>query len=173
MKTKTPSLASLLKPHKLYYLNEAITEKNFPRPKVIQTEGAKVIKLGKWTSSEDCLKLIKDAGCRPANIYELASYIPKMEKGQWLIGFGSEWTDDAGYHRVPHLYRNSDGDLRFRLGSFASDWRGGLGLLCFCDENLDTEVLSPESDTLNLESRLMKLERFREKVIELIPSIAE
>ena len=36
-----------------------------------------------------------------------------------------------GYHRVPSVNRNSDGDFKFNLGNFENDWNDDNCLLCF------------------------------------------
>ena len=37
-----------------------------------------------------------------------------------------------GYHRVPNVNRNSDGDFDFNLGNFEKPWNDGYVLLTFC-----------------------------------------
>ena len=37
-----------------------------------------------------------------------------------------------GNHRVPNVFRNSDGDWKFNLGYFENDWNDDNCLLCFC-----------------------------------------
>ena len=37
-----------------------------------------------------------------------------------------------GYHRVPNMNRNSDGDFKFNLDNFENDWNDNYVLLAFC-----------------------------------------
>ena len=37
-----------------------------------------------------------------------------------------------GYHRVPNVNRNSDGDFKFNLDNFENDWNDNYVLLAFC-----------------------------------------
>ena len=40
-----------------------------------------------------------------------------------------------GYHRVPNVNANSDGDFKFNLGNFEKVWNDDNTLLCFCDRD--------------------------------------
>lgn len=151
---KTPTIKEFIKSKKWYYVNSNITSENFPKPKTIRTEGAELVKLEKYTSSEDCLELIKSKGLRPANIYELMAYVANtdIEPSTFLVAFGSDYTDSDGLHRVPRVYRYSGGDWGFSLGRFESDWGSGFVLLCFCDQTSESSTLSTDesSDSLTL-----------------------
>lgn len=37
-----------------------------------------------------------------------------------------------GYHRIPNVNANSDGDFDWNLGNFENDWNDNNCLLCFC-----------------------------------------
>jgi hypothetical protein len=37
-----------------------------------------------------------------------------------------------GNHRVPNVNANTDGDFKFNLGNFESDWNADNCLLCVC-----------------------------------------
>jgi hypothetical protein len=159
------SLEKLIAERKYYYVNRDITETNFPVPETIETEGAQIIKLDKTYNSQECLDLIKSKGLRPANIYELAIYANEhpeawtKNKYTGKIAFGSQFTDSDGFHRVSYVRRASDGDWGFSLGDFGGDWGDDGCLLCFCDQNFDSQSLSPAletSDSLSDAIRIVK-----------------
>ncbi len=159
MKTTKHNLEKLIKDQKCYYVNSDITTAHFPVPKKVETENWKIIHMDKSFTSQEALDRIKAKGCRPANIYELLlwkkdHYEKEMPKGVWsaVIAFGSQWKDAGGNHRVPRVYRLSDGVWQFYLGYFESDWDAVNCLLCFCDSPLDTKTLTvPKNlDTLTL-----------------------
>lgn len=136
----------LLKKQSWYYKNDNLTEENFPVT-TVRTENWKLIKLDKYISSEDCLKLVKDAGCTPANAMELALFRENHpdqwpdNKYTWIIALGQLWKDSDGDHRVPYVGRYSDGDWEFCLGFFEDDWDAGHCLLAFATSPSDAETL--------------------------------
>lgn len=141
MKTTTlkkGAFNTLINKQSWYYKNSDLNEENFPI-ETVRTENWKLIKLENYTSSEDCLKLIKDAGCTPANAMELGlfreNHLEEWPDGKWtsIIAFGQTYTDSDGLRRVPSVNRHSDGDWGFGLGYFGGDWVAGHCLLCFCD----------------------------------------
>lgn len=148
-------LQELIGKKKWYYVNRDITEANFPVPKTIQTEGTKLITFKKPFSSEEALAEIRRQGYRPANIYELLEYINdnEIEKGTYIIAFGSEFRDSDGDHRVPRVDAHSAGDFEFFLGLFGPGWHSGSVVLCFCDEISESLNLKKDNslDTLTLE----------------------
>jgi hypothetical protein len=165
------SLKQLLNKKKWYYINENITEANFPRPKKIETQNPQIIKLEKTMTSQECLDLIKSKGCRPANIWELLEYVNthELEKNKYLIAFGSQWVDSVCNHRVPYVDRFSDGDFRFILGSFAHDWGVVCCLLVFRDSKT-SEPLALKDSTLDTR---VDLKREVKKVIAICNNILE
>jgi len=141
------TLEKLINKKDYSYINSEITDKNFPVPEKIQTEGWKIIRMNKSFSSKEALDKIKSEGCRPANVYELITWAnehkeAEMPLGKWsaVLAFGSECEDADGCHRVPDVYRDSGGDFEFDLGYFESDWYGDDCLLCFCDDS--TQAIS-------------------------------
>ncbi len=38
-----------------------------------------------------------------------------------------------GYHRVPNVNANSDGDFNWNLGNFEKVWNDNNAFLCFCN----------------------------------------
>lgn len=125
-----------------FYVNSNINEKNFPWPKEVSTEGYKVIPMNKSYSSQEALDSIKAEGCRPATIHELivvANEHPELfPDGKWssLVAFGTEFIDSDGDHRVPLVYRLSDGDRKFYLVHFEDVWGSGRCLLAFQEMNI-------------------------------------
>jgi len=152
------TLEKLINKKDFCYVNGDLTIANFPAPEKIQTEGWKIIKLNKGVPSEEALAEIKAQGCRPANVYELVTWVnshkEEIEKGTWLVALGQ--TAKIDYHRVPHVYRYSGGDFRFDLGYFGNDWHDDYYLLCFCDES--TQPLTTlETSPLTLEQMIGKV----------------
>lgn len=158
------NLEDIIAKNKWYYLNPNITEKNFPLPEKIETEGWKIIRMDKSFTSQEALERIKKEGCKPANIYELAlfrnNHPEEFPKGKytWVLALGSDFTGSDGNHRVPVVSARGDGAFVFRLGGFGHPWGGDGCLLCFCDSSSDSQDLSHPSDTLTL--RVEKLEAF-------------
>lgn len=173
MKTK-PKIKDLLKNYS--YVNSDIKKANFPLPDKIQTEGARVIDMGKSSFfSQEALDRIKAEGCRPATIWELAQWKIDHEdeikgNGLYYLAFGSTDLVADGYHGVPFVFAYSRGDFGFGLGDFEYGWRDSHRLLCFCDSSLETKTLSkPESsDTLNLESAMKTVREAGYLVIKIM-----
>lgn len=176
MKKSKYNLEKIISEKDWYYKNSNITSANFPVPEIIETKNPQIIKIKKYTSSEDCLALIKSKGFRPANIYELAIFANECLEQfpdntvSSFIAFGTKYIDSDGRHRVPYVYRYSDGDWGFNLGCFEFGWDSGHCLLCFCDQTLNPQTLNaPESfDSLTLESRVARLEKIVAGVAELL-----
>lgn len=128
-------LEQIIKKSEGYYVNSDLTSENFPKPDIIETTGAKIIKMEKSFSSQEALDEIKRQGCRPANAWELAKWAnehgEEMDKETWIVALGQIWKDSDGDHGVPFVYRHSDGDFRFNLGYFEGPWDGGGCLLGF------------------------------------------
>lgn len=137
-------LEQIIKKSKWYYVNSDLTSENFPNPDLIETTGAKIIKMDKPFSSQEALDEIKRQGCRPANAWELAKWAnehrEEMDKETWILAFGQTWTDSDGYHRVPIVNRDSVGDFKFYLGCFEIPWYGGGCLLGFPVESLNKNI---------------------------------
>lgn len=162
---KITTIQEFIKSKKWYYNNSEITEDNFPMPKTVETEGAEIVRLKVYISSEECLALIKSKGLRPANIYELMIYISKhpesFPESKWtgIIALGSEWTDSDGRRRVPFVDRYSDGDWELNLGFFEHVWGVDSCLLCFRDKSSDTSILSESSNSDPLSLKDLELAR--------------
>ncbi|MDD3102107.1 MAG: hypothetical protein PHE59_03110 [Patescibacteria group bacterium] len=127
-----------------YYYNPEITDKNFDKATTKLLPGrkfkVKVFQITETVNSEDCLKFLKTqkavlTGAQGASlVYELAKN--KLPKGHWYISFDKKdslWIESGGVHRVPGVFRRSDGDFEFYLGNFEHGWDDDCCLLCFCD----------------------------------------
>jgi len=162
----TDKLQKLITENKTYYVNPKLTANNFPKPKTIATENWKLIKMEKRFSSKEALARIKSEGCRPANVWELATWVKshggELEKLHWLLAFGQMWGKAGGYHRVPDVHVCVSGGFDFDLGYFEDDWVAGNYLLCFCDS--DPGAPNPPIDPLSLETRVKKLGDMVEKI---------
>jgi hypothetical protein len=135
---------------KFYYYNDNITDKNFNKATVQLTPGRKLrVKAFKQTvsgntTSEERMAFLKTqnnifTGAVGASlVFEQKRDL--LPKGKWYCSFDEKealWKDSDGYHRVPRVDANSDGDFEFGLGYFEYDWYADYVLLCFCDESLD------------------------------------
>lgn len=161
---KTP-IKDFISRHSWYYVNSSLTDANFPAPKKVQTEGATLVPLTKWMSSEEVLELVKGKGLRPATVHELMAYFDEHKDelkgtGRYYPAFGSSWKDADGNHGVPSVKAYSDGDFNFDLSFFGGDWDGSYVVLCFCDEPLEPSALGKQSlDSLDsLAARVEALE---------------
>ena len=166
------SLKQLLNKKKWYYINENITEENFPIPEKIETKNPQIIKLEKTMTSQECLDLIKSKGMRPANIWELLEYVNthELEKDSYLVAFGNQWINSDGNHRVPSVSRDSDGVFEFGLGDFEDGWGGDDCLLAFCDSK-PSEPLALKDSTL--ETRVSELENQVNKIISCLSAFTK
>jgi hypothetical protein len=158
--TKTYTSKELLTGY--YYVNSYITEENYPMQEKIDLTGAKVIRIGKFFSSQEALDRIKAEGCRPATIWELAAWKQENDKelkgkGEWYLAFGSTDFVADGCHGVPYVDADSVGDFGFGLGDFEYGWDDGYCLLCFCDNSTQALGTSEKRESLvplNLESAI-------------------
>lgn len=152
--TKIKSIEELTK-NGYYYVNNNITNNNFPAPESFETEAYRFIPLEKYASSEECLKIIKKAGCRPSTIHELAllkeNHPEEFVRGKWHLAIGSVWTDAVGRRKVPGVLASADGDFMFRLGDWDGGWFAGLVLVCFCDKK-PSGALALDEDLGSLDS---------------------
>ena len=139
-------LASFAKENrkKFYFYNDNITDRNFAKVtnKLVpgKTYEAKIFKITKRVTSEDCLAFLKTqnailVGAQGISVvWQQAK--EQFPKGKWTVSFDEKdafWHDAHGSHRVPRVGRDVDGDWSFSLGGFEDDWRGGDCLLCLFD----------------------------------------
>jgi len=128
-----------------YYYNDELTSKNFSKVtnKLIpgKTYGVKMFPLLEGgISSEDCLAFLESNNAilvGAQGITALQADQPDIfPTGKWTVSFDEKdalWKDVDGNHRVPYVYRNSDGDWWFPLGCFELSWGSDDVLVCFCD----------------------------------------
>lgn len=133
-----------------YYYNDELTSANFSKAtnKLVpgKTYAIKMFPILDRVESEDCLNRLK---AEPGNVLVGAQGVTALQAdqpdifptGKWTVSFDEKdalWEDADGYHRVPGVDRDSDGDWKFLLGYFGNSWRSGSVLVCFCDlESLD------------------------------------
>ena len=131
---------------KFYSYNDAITDKNFPKPTRILKPGDKFhvraykqIVSGETTSEERMAFLAKQkvvlVGAQGASLV-FEQKRDQLSKGKWYASFDEKdklWKDADGYHRVPDVRALSGGGFRFSLGDFEDAWDVGDAFLCFCD----------------------------------------
>ncbi len=127
---------------KFYYYNPELTDANFAKtPALVPGKKflVKAFQINGTPSSEDCLTQLRRVkatltGAQGASLaYEQAK--DKLPVSRWSLSFDEKdnlpFVD--GYHRVPHVYRDSDGDFKFYLDYFEDDWYDYCVLLAFCD----------------------------------------
>jgi hypothetical protein len=132
---------------KFYYYNDAISDANFPNPNRIlkprdklRVRAFKQIVSGTTTSEERMAFLATQKAVHTGAQGVSLVWDQKRDqlpKGYWYASLDEKdrlWRDVDGYHRVPFVYRYSDGDFWFYLGPFEIGWYGVHCLLCFCDE---------------------------------------
>jgi hypothetical protein len=143
--TYQPEVETEEKKKHFYYYNPNITDANYVRATTKLVPGQKFqvkvfgIRRGKSVTSDECLDKIRSengvlAGAQGASLaYEQGK--DNLLKGKWHVSFDEKealWYD-GGYHGVPCVDADSDGDFEFDLGRFELDWGDDSCLLCFCD----------------------------------------
>lgn len=131
---------------KFYYYNDAITDPNFSNPSRILKPGDKLrvrafkqIVPGTTTSEERMAFLATQkavhTGAQGASLV-FEQKRGQLPKGFWYASFDGKdrlWRCADGYHRVPNVNADSDGDFDFCLDGFEGAWYGDDVFLCFCD----------------------------------------
>jgi hypothetical protein len=130
---------------KFYSYNSDITDKNFSKATTKLDSGkkykVKIFPILETVTSEDCMSFLKSqrailvGGQGESLVWD--SNRDQLPVGKWTVSFDEKdalWIDSVGYHRVPFVFRNSDGDFFFNLGCFECEWYADYCLLCFCDE---------------------------------------
>lgn len=128
-----------------YYYNDDLTSENFAKAtnKLIpgKTYRAKIIPILETVTSADCMNMLRKqrailVGGQGLMLAQ-STNADKFPIDKWTVSFDEKealWKDSVGDHRVPIVYRRSDGDWRFSLGDFELVWDAGHCLLCFCDK---------------------------------------
>ena len=121
------SLSDRIAKGKYDWVNDDITEKNFPE--LVPADYTKEFKLfyfDRKMSSEDAIKEMDKDGFRPATINELLAIgeaQPELQKQFPIVALGSLWRRAGGSRSVPVLSQGSSErglDLRW----FERDWDG-------------------------------------------------
>lgn len=127
-----------------YCYNQSLTSGNFSKAtnKLVpgKTYQVRIIPILRQVASKDCLAFLRKknailvGGQGLALAYDLGKdHFPINE---WTVSFDEKealHTDTDGYHNVPYVDRDSDGDYGFDLGLFELYWHQGHCLLFFCD----------------------------------------
>jgi len=140
-------LASFAKENrkKFYFYNDNITDRNFAKVtnKLVpgKTYEAKIFKITKRVTSEDCLAFRKKTqkaifvGAQGISVvWQQAK--EQFPKGKWTVSFDEKdafWQDANGRRGVPRVGRNIGDGWFFDLGRFEGDLDDGDCLLCLFD----------------------------------------
>ena len=140
-------LASFAKENrkKFYFYNDNITDRNFAKVtnKLVpgKTYEAKIFKITKRVTSEDCLAFLKKTqkaifvGAQGISVvWQQAK--EQFPKGKWTVSFDEKdafWQDANGRRGVPRVGRNIGDGWFFDLGRFEGDLDDGDCLLCLFD----------------------------------------
>lgn len=129
-----------------YYFNEALNSKNYAKAtnklEPGKTYKVKIFPILETVTSEDCMNFLRKqnailvGGQGVTLLYDDPTAREQFPIGKWTVSFDQKdalWKDSDGDHRVPRVYRRSDGDWEFYLGVFEGVWRAVHCLLCFCD----------------------------------------
>ena len=171
MKTKKPSLESLIKVKHFDWTNSLITEDVFPI-EIRKHKGYKLFHFDRYISSEDAVKEMEKEGYSPANIAELLLWKDWNDK-DWVVALGSVGKV-GGSRRVPGL--DEDGSERgLRLYDWVYDWVARyrfLGVRNLSLKTSDTQKSGTESlvpfDTSAIKNQIGIIEEELENLKELI-----
>jgi hypothetical protein len=141
-------LASFMKKNrkKFYSVNDDITDANFPNPTRILKPGDKLalcafeqIASGTTTSEERMGFLARQnavyTGAQGASLV-FEQKRDQLPKDKWYASFDEKdrlWEDSYGYHRVPEVNADTDGDFIWNLGHIEAVWNDNDAFLCFRD----------------------------------------
>lgn len=131
---------------KFNYYNDEIIDKNFPNPSRILKPGDRLHvrafkqAVGGTTTTAERMAFLATqkaiyTGAQGASLV-FDQKRDQLPKGKWYASFDEKdrlWADAVGFHRVPRMYCDSDGDFEFSLGFFEGAWDDGNAFLCFCD----------------------------------------
>jgi hypothetical protein len=113
------TLEKLIKKHKFGWVNDNITEANFPDDGR-RGKDYKLFHFKKSISSERVIEEMEKEGYQPATIYELLEWKDWNDK-DWVVTLGSTWRDSGGCFFVPFLGR-SGSERYLDLRWFGSEW---------------------------------------------------
>ena len=133
------------------YFNDEATDGNYMNPSRILMPGDKLwvrahkqVVSGTTTSDERMAFLATlnshHVGAQGASLV-FDQKREQLPKGYWYASMDVKeylWKDAVGYHRVPVVSADSNGDFHFHLGSFGHPWYGSDAVLSFCDVPLET-----------------------------------
>ncbi|HEY4514589.1 MAG TPA: hypothetical protein VJJ22_00295 [Candidatus Paceibacterota bacterium] len=124
--------------------HDALTHGNYGRPTHQLVPGKtymiKLMGIQRQVSSADCYGVYREhkayltGAPGVAMLWEMKR--DKLLLGKATLSFDEKsrlWTDADGNHRVPYMYRYSDGSTGFDLGSLGFPWVDFDVLVLFCD----------------------------------------
>jgi len=142
----TTQLASFAKKNrkKFYFYNKNITDANFSKATNKLTPGkvyeVKTFKITERVTSRNCLAFLKTQKAILVGAQGISAVWQQAKeqffKGKWTVSFDEKsvlWRSTDGYHQVPYIDRNSDGNWNFDLGYFGYIWDEDECLFCVCD----------------------------------------
>lgn len=127
-----------------YYYNNDLTSVNFSKATNKLEPGksyqVKIFPILAKVSSKDCMNFLakQNAILVGGQGITLAQELHENEfpVNKLIFSFDEKdalWTDTAGDHRVPDVFRFSFGEWNFDLDYFRNGWLAGCCLFCLCD----------------------------------------
>ena len=127
-----------------YYYNDELTSKNFANAtnklESGKTYAIKMFPISETVKSEDCLAFLASNNATLVGAQGLTALQNDQPDifptGKYTVSFDEKdalWKDANGYHGLPFVNRDSDGDRGFNLGYFEISRGSGSVLVCFCD----------------------------------------
>jgi hypothetical protein len=113
------SLKQHIEDYKFDYVNDLITEANFPKPEKLRTD-FKIFHFNRSISTEEVISEMKKQSYVPANIYEMLEY-SNWNGTDWVVALGSVCLDGGRDQCAPGLDR-WDRKRMFRLFLLAGVW---------------------------------------------------
>lgn len=116
------NLKKIIKEMNFDYVNNNITEDNFPAEKV--RGKVEIVDIEESKTSEEVIKIMEEKGLIPANLYELLEYAKEgWNNKDYIVAFGSSWVLSDGHRDVPYLdYWIAK--RRLHLAWFGNEWDG-------------------------------------------------
>lgn len=132
MVDETLALADAIAEAKFDWVNENITEKNFPKPKggTKSSREIAIFHFGKTMSSEDVIAKMDAEGYRPATIWELLAFArdnPDLQRQFPIVALGSVGV--VGGDRSVACFDRGGSRRDLTLDWFVGGWRGDCRFL--------------------------------------------
>ncbi|MCK9370241.1 hypothetical protein M0R04_10075 [Candidatus Dojkabacteria bacterium] len=134
------SLKALIKQNKLDWVNDNITEKNFPLNKNWKESEYKLYHFDKYISSEDVIEEMNKDGYEPATLQDMLNWKDWNGK-DWVVALGQMWLDSFSSRYVSVLFFDG-GKRRLGLTWFDLDWDDVCQFLAVRKLDIGTQTLS-------------------------------